>query len=716
MRRMWASAMLLCWSCLMATPFASVASAADPAPVVIAPKYKHRIERNVLIPTRDGTLLSADLIRPDGAGTDDAKFPILIEYLPYRKDDASRGVHDGHIYLAERGFLGVRLDVRGTGGSQGVNTDEYMGVEQTDGFDAVEWLAKQPYSNGRVGMFGSSYGGFTAVQVAMHRPPHLKAIAPMYATDDRYTDDCHYTPGGSMRMYYDVGTYGGNMVAMNAIPPLPEHCAGNWAELWKTRLEKNEPYLLKWMHHQTDGEYWRGASLRPGYDRIECPVFQIAGWRDGYVNSMLRQHENLKVPRKLLIGPWVHSRPNTSVPGPRIDHWNEMARFFAHWLRDEDTGFMKEPSVTVYMQEYATPKRTLDITPGSWRNEKDFPAAGTVLKTFFLHERGGLGVSPDTPQFTRSDGKPIPDNVDQYDYRPGVGTKNLFWSAGGITAYLPEDQREDEAYALNYTSRAFDAPVRILGWPKVRIYAESSARVVTFVAKLCDVAPDGTSALIVDGSLNGTRRESLTDPKPMKPGEVYELSIPMTPTGWVIAPGHRLRLSLSSSDFPNLWPTPEAARIKIYHGEKYQSAVVLPTVPEPELPPPAFLPPPSLTSLVKGFGEPPTQQVLHDQLTNTITVLNRRAGRTVLEDNLGTLHSESNFRCVANTLNPAQSSIVGTHTFKVEREDGTYVIVGESSIRADATTFHIVVNLTVTRNGQPFFQKQWTADEPRRLL
>ena len=695
--------------CLSLTTSLTPMSAADKLPPVIAPKFGYRIERNVAIPTRDGTLLSADLVRPESnliRSEADGKFPIVIEYIPYRKDDASRSALEGQIYLAQRGFIGVRLDVRGTGGSAGVNTDEYMLVEQTDGYDAIEWLAKQPYSNGRVGMFGTSYGGFTCLQVAMHRPPHLKAIAPMYATDDRYTDDCHYTPGGSMRMYYDVGTYGGNMVAMNAVPPLPEFCVGNWAELWQTRLEKNEPYLLKWMHNQVDGPYWRTASLRPGYDRIECPVFQIAGWRDGYVNAQLRMEENLKVPRRLLIGPWVHNRPHASVPGPRIDHHNEMARFFAHWLRDEDTGFMEEPAVTVYMQEYATPSRTLDITPGTWRSEHSFPAAQTQNLTFFLQEGGGLS--------TKLAEKPARE-FDEYDYQPGVGTKNIFWSAGGMAYYLPEDQRADEAYALTYTTEPFDKPVHVLGWPLVTVHAKSSAKVLTFVAKLADVAPDGHSALIVDGSLNGTRRKSLTDPEPLAPGAVYELQIPMVPAGWVLAPGHRLRLAISSSDFPNLWPTPERARVQLYRGGKYASNITLPVIPAPALPAPKFLPPSSMTSPVKGYGEPPTQQVLYDQITGTVSILNHRKGRTVLEDNLGVFFSESEFRCTASTLNPAQSSIVGTHTYAVEREDGKYVIVGESSIRATATTFHIVINLTITRNGQPFFQKQWTADEPRQL-
>src|SRR5262245_22510856 len=178
---------------LLGLPIASQRTAdAAPAPL-IGPHYKVRIERNVLIPTRDGTRLAADLIRPDA----DGRFPAIIEYIPYRKDDLTQGGYDAHYYFAERGFVGVRLDVRGTGSSEGVNTDEYMPIEQRDGYDAVEWCAKQPWSNGRVGMFGTSYGGFTCIQVAMHRPPHLKAIVPMYATDDRYTDDCHYTPGGN---------------------------------------------------------------------------------------------------------------------------------------------------------------------------------------------------------------------------------------------------------------------------------------------------------------------------------------------------------------------------------------------------------------------------------------------------------------------------------------------------------------------------------------
>jgi hypothetical protein len=556
-------------------------------------------------------------------------------------------------------------------------------------------------------MYGASYSGFTSLQVALHRPPHLKAIVPVYATDDRYTDDCHYTPGGNMRMYYDVGHYGGWMVAMNALPPIPELVGDRWAELWKQRLEQNEPYLLKWMKHQLDGPYWRNGSLRPGYDRIQCPVFLIAGWRDGYPNPMLRMYTQLKVPKKLFMGPWVHSLPHGSVPGPRIDWMNEACRFFAHWMRGEDTGIMKEPPVSIYMQEYAQPDRTLDITPGYWRNEADFPVAGTQEVTFYLHEDGVL---------TEKAGGSGRREYDEYDYLPTVGISNGYWSGGGIPFYLPDDQRADEAYSLVYTTPPFDKEVQILGWPKVVLHASSTARVAAFVAKLADVAPDGHSALIVDGSLNGTRRQSYTEPSALKPGEIYELNVPMWPTGWVLKPGHRLRLAVSSSDFPNLWPTPEPARNRIYRGGRYASKLILPVVPKSTLVPPEFLPAPATHQLVKGFGVPPTLQVQYDQLGDTVAIIGRSGGTTILDQGLGSIISDNEFRCSASSRDPARSGIVGLHKITVRREDGVIEVSAESTIRATATDFHIIINLSVTRNGQPFFQKQWIATEPRRLL
>ncbi len=302
------------------------------------------------------------------------------------------------------------------------------------------------------------------------------------------------------------------------------------------------------------------------------------------------------------------------------------------------------------------------------------------------------------------------------EYLPTVGLQNMFWSAGGMSFYLADDQRADEAYSLVYTSPPLEQDLRLLGWPKVVLHASSSAKVATFVAKLADVAPDGASALIVDGSLNGTRRASLTEPSPMTAGEICELDVPMNPTGWVIKRGHRLRLAISGSDFPNLWPTPEKARNRVYRGGKHASRVVLPVVAEAKLAGPAFLPPPQLPSFVKSSGKPPRQQVIRDHITGVATLEHETSGTTVLPDNRGTVDSEHLFRCTASARDPTQASIVGIHRFVLKREDGVFDVTGESTIRATETAFHIVINLTITRNGRPFFEKKWTASERRRML
>jgi putative CocE/NonD family hydrolase len=673
------------------------------APVALPARFSVKTERAVMIPTRDGTRLSADIFRPDSPG----RFPVIIMYQPYRKDDVGRGATGEHFYFAERGFASVRLDARGTGSSEGVNTDEYRLVEQLDGVDAVEWLARQPWANGNVGMYGVSYSGFTAIQVATHRPPALKAIVPLYATDDRYTDDCHYDRGGNLRMYYDTGTYGNSMIAMNALPPQPELAGARWADLWKQRLENNQPYLLEWLKHPVDSPYWRNGSLRPHYDRLQIPTFLIAGWHDGYVHAMLRTYVNLKAPKKLLIGPWVHQQPHSSLPGPRIDWINEAARFFAHFLRNEDTGILREPPVTVYMQQPFPPDRRIQLIPGSWRNDATFPPPAASELTFHLAANHHLSPSPSTPGF------------DEFTYRPTTGIHNGFWSAGGIRYYLPDDQRPDEAFSVVYTTDPFPQETHLLGWPRLTLYASSSAPVANFVAKLAHVSPDGASTLITDGALNPTRRSSLTHPEPMTPGEIYPLTIPIAPTGWVVPKGHRLRLAISSSDFPNLWPTPYPATNRLYRGPAHPATLTLPVVPPSSLPPPEFLPPSSLRSLTSpatpGSTLPPLQQILLDHHTNSATLHYRAASASTLDDSMGQVLSESEFRATASNDSPAQASIVGRHKYSFRRDESLIEVTSESSIRSTETDFHLTINLTVTRNGALFFQKHWLHTQPRHL-
>ena len=320
-------------------------------------KYPVRQIKNVPIPMSDGVSLSANLLIPEGEG----RFPAIFEYTPYRKDDVSIGMAAPHHYFAERGFVGALVDIRGTGKSQGTIHDEYTPQEQKDACEVIEWLSQQPWCNGNVGMWGTSYGGFNSIQVAMHNPPALKAIVPHAATDDRYNDDVHYF-GGCM-MGLDLLIYPLSMIAMNALPPHPESTNTDRTGIWQQRLEGNPPWIIEWLRHQTEDEYWHQGSLKVDYGKIKCPVYQIGGWADGYTNATARMIKNLNVPNKALIGPWSHVRPDRGYPGPSVNYLNEMARWWAYWLRGEDTGIMQEPRIALYVQEGAPPILSYAICP-----------------------------------------------------------------------------------------------------------------------------------------------------------------------------------------------------------------------------------------------------------------------------------------------------------------------------------------------------------------
>ena len=271
-----------------------------------------RFVKNIMAPTRDGTKLALDIHVPAGEGP----WPVILTYIPYRKDDQEPLTGMQH-HWAQHGYVGARVDCRGTGSSEGANDDEYRPVEIRDGYDVVGWIAAQDWCDGKVAMTGGSYGGFTSVQVAALAPPHLETIIPWNFTDDRYTDDCHYR-GGALRCYYDIGAYGSSMVGMNAMPPYPEYSGDRWAELWEQRLEQNNPYLLTWLANQTDGEYWRHGSIRGRYHEIKASALLIGGWRDGYCNAPLRTAQHMTAPSKVLIGPWNHSGPDCETPGPSL--------------------------------------------------------------------------------------------------------------------------------------------------------------------------------------------------------------------------------------------------------------------------------------------------------------------------------------------------------------------------------------------------------------
>ncbi|HET9522043.1 MAG TPA: CocE/NonD family hydrolase, partial [Candidatus Limnocylindrales bacterium] len=439
------------------------------------PVHEVRTLFDVRIPAGDGLELSANLWLPVPlADTEDGdeRFPVVLEMIPYRKDDWRLGGDMGRgEWLAARGFAFCRLDVRGTGSSPGIALDEYTARETQDGYDAVEWLAAQPWCNGNVGMWGISYGGFTSIQVAKLRPPHLRAIVPVMATDDRYTDDVHYI-GGCVTVS-ELSQYAVSMVGMNAMPPRAEYRGGGWADEWKERLERTPVWLFEWLRRQHDGPYWRQGSLAPDHDAIEAAIFSIGGWMDEYVDPVLRMQERCTAPRRSLIGNWSHSLPDDAYPGPNIDWLHEMVRFFDHWLKGIDNGVMAEPGLIYFRREYAEPEAFPRSWPGAWVAETGYPAAGAAERAFAL----GAGEVPLVGRLL-ADGSAaaVESSVERFRHRPTVGTRAaLSWGAGGAPNGLSRDLRPDESLGPTFTSTALDAPIDILGMPAAVLAWESSA-------------------------------------------------------------------------------------------------------------------------------------------------------------------------------------------------------------------------------------------------
>ena len=657
-----------------------------------------RLIKNVRIAMRDGVRLGADLYVP--ASDDTEPLPVVMEYIPYRKDEVAPG-HRFYSYLPQHGYVVARVDIRGTGASGGVATDEYVPGEQQDGYDAIEWLAAQPFCDGNVNMMGISYGGFTSLQVATLRPPHLRSIIPMYFTDDRYTDDCHHR-GGHLRQYYDAGHYGNFMIAYNAMPPYPEW-SEDWAEIWSEHLEHNEPYLLKWLRHQTDGPYWRHGSVGDIAERIECPVFMIGGWRDGYPNPPLRLYQALRVPRKVLVGPWNHAVPDVAVPGPRIDHLHEVVRWLDYWCKGRDTGIMDEPPVVVYMQHYERPDADRLDAAGEWRAETEWPAPGAGEMTFYVGDDGRLEDSCGS------------DRTDEFEYVASVGVTAGLWS-GGLQFGQPGDQRPDEAYSLTYTSSPLREDIHIIGRAQVQLHVASTASVIGFCVSLSDVAPDGSSHLVAKGMLNATRRNSLTDPQALEPGEVYELAIEIDCTAWRFERDHCIRLTIASADWPNVWPTPQRATNRVLRGASWPSKVVLPTVRATgSATPPRFPPSPEVRQRHTRRLAPPTWEVVHDALTRRARVhLHERLTERVNDATLVTREYELTSHVDAD--DPAGASVVGRHTSTISRPGALTTATSLVTIQGTTSHFHVTIDLAVTINGLPHHTRQWVESVPRNLL
>lgn len=685
-----------------------------------------RVLRDVRIAARDGVELSANLWLPADAG-EAARCPAVLEMIPYRKDDWRANADEARgRYLARHGYALCRLDVRGTGRSDGIAMDEYTADETRDGYDAVEWLAAQAWCNDNVGMWGISYGGFTSIQVAALRPPHLRAIVPVYATDDRYLSDVHYVGGCATAS--ELTQYAVSQVASNALPALPARNGEDWEAAWRARLEATPVWLVPWLEHQADGPYWRQGSLAPGYERIEAAILMFGGWMDSYVDPVFRMLERCTAPRRAIVGNWSHEFPDDGYPGPGLDWHHEMVRFFDHWLKGEANGVMDEPSLTWFQRDWAAPAPFPVNWPGRWRatnlsvsvakeDEGDRQSRSRRLYLSGGSEplRGGLVAHPVEPPGSAS-----------FPHRATTGTHgSLSWGAGGRPNGLARDIRPDESGVPTYTSDALEAPLEILGPPLVELDVTTSMAIATLVVRLSDVAPDGTSAQVTMGVLNLTHRGSHATPEPMRPGQRTTVRVPLRTAGYRFASGHRVRVSIASSCWPVIWPSPEPGRITVHHGPptavdlgagrgSYLRLPLAASIDDVAIP--AFRTTLPVMDAIGGGSEDESRwAVSEDVLAGNVTVSTHDGGETVLEDG-ARLYTAESHEMRASDAEPARASMTSSIRYILERDDHRIEIDVDGRTVSDTNTFALDISLRVRLDDGPFFERRTERSIPRNLV
>jgi len=675
--------------------FAQVVQATEP---VSPSEYDIKLEE-AWITMPDDVRLSVDLYMPVGGSTGE-KYPVILQYDPYRKIESRDSSMSNYSYFVRRGYVIARVDIRGSGNSEGhLVPYDYSDQELDDGEVIIDWLSKQNWSNGNVGMFGVSWSGFNSIQLAVRNPPALKAIIAIDSTEDLYQDDVHYMDG---IMHVDIWEMLQELY--NSMPAAPDYIIDK--EYFQNRFDA-KPWMLTWKRQQRDGPFWDRASARDKYDQIRIPTFHIGGWYDGYRDSVPRMLENVKAPVKAIVGAWNHAWPHDPIQLPGIEWRHEGVRWFDQWLKGKDTGIMDEPKLAVYVREWHGPGLTLDYAPGHWRWEKDWPIQDVEQLKLFPQDNHSLSKQKPAETIHRL----------KYVATSGVEASGpeLWWGS------LANDQRPTDAFSLTYDTEPLAQDIEILGLPKALLRVEADTKRANWFVKLSDVAPDGAVTLITGAGFNGTHRKSARKPEDIEPGVSFPLDIEMHFTSWVFPKGHRIRISISNAQWPMMWPTPYPMTTGLYLGGSIGSQIILPVIPvrNTETAPP-FLPPTNNAPKVKGYG---SRQIGNSPGYGVMSSIKRNpqtgeAAITVTGEGVS-IYPWGEQRYQERTLfetsdaNPDKTSVSGHHEIEVTLKGRVLLWDADFSFSSDEKNFFYRYKRSLKENDQLLREKEWTDVIPR---
>jgi putative CocE/NonD family hydrolase len=657
------------------------------------------------IPLADGCRLAARLWLP--AGAEARPVPAILEYLPYGKREGTRERDEPmHRYFAGHGYAAVRVDLRGTGDSEGLLLDEYLERELLDGCEVIAWIASQPWCDGTVGMIGKSWGGFNALQIAALRPPALRGVISACASDDRYADDAHYRGGCLLAENF---RWGAALFALAAHPPDPLIAGEGWRERWLERLEHAVPFAARWLRHPLRDAYWRHGSVCEDPERIACPVLAVGGWADGYSNAVSRLVAALPGRCRGLIGPWGHLYPHEGRPGPAIGFLAEAIRFFERSLRGAGQGEPADPPLRAFLQERVAPGDAHWERPGRWVAEAQWPSPRIRAWRLALAAEG-LREAPGRAAALRIE----PDAT--------LGRAVGPWCSFGDARALTREQREEDARSLCFDSEPLPARVEILGAPLLRVELAADRPLAQLAVRLCDVDPGGSSLLVCGGVLNLAHDPDHARLAPLGPGERRVASLCLDDVAHAFAAGHRVRVALHSSQWPMLWPAPDPAVLTVFAGAGWLELPVRPPSAADaglrDLGSPEAAPGPAVARVREGGFR---RDVEADPDTGVIATTTRLdlddAGRPgtwrfdAIDLELGRGYLErTRIRSdepLSAELEIATASSLARGSWRVEIDTSTRVTASRESFRVEA-------ELRAREGGREVFARRWDERVPRQ--
>ena len=653
----------------------------------------------IFIEMSDGVRLAAKIWLPKDAG--DNPVPAILEYLPYRRTDGTAARDETtHPYFAGHGYASIRVDMRGSGDSDGVLLGEYLKQEQDDALEVINWIVSQPWCAGAVGMIGISWGGFNGLQIAARKPDPLKAIVSICSTDDRYADDIHFM-GGCM-LLNNPGWHT-NMFSINSTPPDPAKVGNRWKEIWMDRLQGSGFWLEEWLHHQRRDDFWKHGSVCENFGDIEAAVYAVGGWADGYSNAVFRLLDKLDAPCKGLVGPWAHKYPHFAKPGPEIGFLQECLRWWDHWLKEIDTGIKDEPQLRAWVEDPVPPRPYYDTRPGRWVAEDSWPSPNVTSKVMHLNAHGLGEVKGNAAGL-------------QINSPMTVGTQAGQWCAYGLLPDLAGDQRIEAGGSLVFDTGPLEDGFDVLGAPVVELELQSDTEMAMVTVVLSDVMPDGAATRVSYGMLNLTHRDSHEEPTLLEPGKTYRVQVKLNDCGHRFELGQRIRVAVSTAYWPIVWPMPDKTTLTVSAGE---STLRLPVRGErvedaalAEFGRPEGSAPLNATMMAKpSYENTFTQDVVTGMVTQRqftdegLTVYNDHDGWTI-----GSTHEEL---MSVHPDDPLSAALDTTWTETFSR--GAWEVSTRTRTQMSATKTHFIVHGEIeARMGDEIVHEQtWDAQVPR---